>query len=208
MILSHALRAVSKTSSLSTSFVDANALNNQTSDLSRTLTLSTHSVGDMLIVMTGNRTATPPTLLSGYTNIVSDGNTVSGASRSYRVQYKIATTTSETISWTGAYGFIVAVRNATSIGVTNTNIAGSGSTLDIADLSGLNTSGSASLLAGTYVSSGMTTTSPPYQLYAPSSTSNRFAAIIQNNTNSSVINETITSSISLLNMTWAIELLT
>lgn len=204
MILSHALRAVQK--SKPTSFVDANALTNQTSDASRTLTLSTHSVGDMLVVMTGNRTATSPTLLSGYTNIVSDFNTQT-ATRSYRVQYKIATTTSETISWTGAYGFIVAVRNATSIGVTNTyKAAAVSSTMPLPDLTGLDVSGNASVLAGTYYSSGITSTTSPYTVYAPSGTANRFAAVIQGNTNASITGETITG-ISSNHTTWAIELL-
>lgn len=205
MILSHALRAVQKTSSISTLFVDANALANQTSDASRTLTLSTHNVGDMLVVMTGNRTGTPPTLLSGYTNIASDFS--SGTVRSYRVQYKIATTTSETISWTGAYGFIVAVRNATSIGVTNTyKAAATGGTIPLPDLTSLNVSGSSSILAGSYYSDGVSSTTSPYSVYAPSGTSNRFAAFIQGNTNSSLTSKTITG-ITAAHITWAIELL-
>ncbi len=207
MILSHALRTIPKTTK--TLFVDGNSIANQASDSSRTLTLSTHNIGDMLIAMIGNRTATPPTLLSGYTNIVSDGNTASGASRSYRVQYKIATTTSETISWTGAYGFIVAVRNATSIGVTNVvDISSSSTSPPLPDLTGLNTSGNESVIAGSYLSSAVTGGTSPYILYAPSSTANRFAVYVENNTNASLTSKTLNTSLAAMHITWAIELLT
>lgn len=206
MILSHALRAVSKSASLPTSFVDATSLTNQTSNNSRTLTLSTHSVGDMLVAMIGNRTSTAPTLLSGYTDIAAAG--IGGTvSRSYRVQYKIATTTSETISWTGAYGFIVAIRNATAIGVNNKyGTSQLGGTVPLPDLTGLDVSGNASILAGTFISSGVTDTTSPYTVYAPSGTANRFAAFIQGNTNSSLTSKTITGPVA-PHISWAIELI-
>ncbi len=170
------------------------------SDASRSLTLSTGiRVGDMLVAMCGNRTTTAPTLLSGYTNIVAVNST---NSRSIRVQHKFATSTSETISWTGAYGYLMVLSNAYRIGQTNT-INGTGTsttTISLPDLSGLNTSGNGFILAGTF-SLNVTAVSSPYSVLST------IAGYIEKNTNSSLTGETITLGGNTVPVTYAIEFL-
>lgn len=184
-------------------FLSGTSLVSQTSDASRSLTLNTgFQIGDMLVAMTGNRTATPPTLLSNYTNIVSNG-VASPSTRSFRVQYKIATSTSETITWTGAYGFLVALKNAYRIGKTNTvalTTAGA-ATVSLPDLTSLEVSGNSYILAGLYLSSGITSVTSPYTLISD------YAVNIAKNTNSSLTSKTITTSGSNVWLSFAIEFL-
>lgn len=178
-------------------------LTNQTSNASRTLTLNSgFAVGDMLVAMTGNRNATPPTLLSGYTDIVSLGDEEAGVNRSFRVQYKIATSTSETITWTGATGYLIAFKNATNIGQAQTknNNTTSGS-LSLPDLSGLQTSNRCFILAGSYATGVYTAVTTPYTLFSP------YGAQVTQNNNSSITNEVLTSSASLVSITYAIEII-
>jgi len=141
---------------------------NQTTDASRTLTLSPVNIGDMLVVMTANRTASAPTLLSGYTNILISNSNPSIASdnrRSLRLQYKMASSTSETINWTGAYGFIVALRNVTTVGSFNSlSTTNTGFTVNLPTLAGLTPSSNSYILAGIYTSSGSVSVSSPYTM--------------------------------------------
>lgn len=185
-------------------FLSGTNLTNQTSDASRSLTLNTgFAAGDMLVAMTGNRTATPPTLLSDYTSIVSDG-IASPATRSFRVQYKFATSTSETITWTGAYGFLVSLRNSYSVGKTNTVALTSAAagTISLPDLTDLDVSMNSYVLAGMYVSSGRTSVSSPYALISD------YAADISKNTNSSLTSKTMsTTSSTNVWLSFAIEFL-
>lgn len=178
-------------------------LANQTSDSSRTLTLNSgFAVGDMLVAMTGNRSLTPPTLLSGYTDIVSLGRTVSGASRSFRVQYKIATSTSETITWTGATGFLIAFKNATRIGQAQTfGENANGSTFKLPDLTNLQVSNRCFILAGSYVTGIYTAVTTPYTLFSP------YGAQVPQNNNASITGETMTASAQLVNISFAIEII-
>lgn len=196
-MLSSILRGASRSP---ITFLAGTSLANQTSDATRTLTLSSgFQVGDMLVAMTGNRTATPPALLSGYTNITS--NAVS-TPRSTRVQYKFATSTSETITWTGAYGFLIVLKNAYRIGATNTSaILTSGTTVSLPDLTNLQTNGNNYILAGTYLSQNFTSTSSPYVLLGD------YAVNISKNTNSSLTSKTITNTGSMVTLTYAIEFL-
>lgn len=181
--------------------VASTSLTNQTSDASRTLTLSSgFQVGDTLVAMTANRstTVTAPTLLSGYTNIIAVGS--SGTNRNLRVQYKTATSTSETITWTGAYGWLIAIRNFQSIGQTNsTSSTTSSTTMTLPNLSGLQTDGKSLIIAGAYFSSGYTSTTTPYTLLGD------FAANVTKNTDSALTGETITAAAAGVQVLYAIE---
>jgi hypothetical protein len=178
-------------------------LANQTSNDSRTLTLNSgFAVGDMLIAMTGNRTTTPPTLLSGYTDIVSLGDEEGSANRSFRVQYKIATSTSETITWTGATGYLIAFKNATRIGQAQTlNDNSNGSIMRLPDLNNLQTSNRCFILAGSYPTGIYTEVTTPYTLFSP------YGARISQNNNSSITGELLTASSQLVNIAYAIEII-
>lgn len=196
-MLSSILRGASRSP---ITFLTGTSLANQTSDATRTLTLSSgFQVGDMLVAMTGNRTATPPELLSGYTNITSNAVTTP---RSTRVQYKFATSTSETITWIGAYGFLIVLKNAYRIGVTNT-IASitSGLTISLPDLTNLQTNGNNYILAGAYTSAGISSASSPYTLLG------NYAVNISKNKDSSLTSKTITMATSTVTLTYAIEFL-
>lgn len=178
-------------------------LTNQTSDASRTLTLSSgFAIGDMMIAMIANRTSPAPALLSGYTNIGSYSDY--GNNRSLRLQYKIATSTSESITWTGAYGYLIAFKNATRIGQSSVGFTLSGTTISLPNLSNLDTTGKGYIIAGSYLVSIYTSVSSPYTLLVSGSTN--IAAYVDNNTNSSLTSKTITASGSIAN-SYAIELL-
>lgn len=174
-------------------------LTNQTSDSSRTLTITTHQVGDMLIALTGNRTTTAPALLSNYTNITSTNN---AQARSLRVQFKFATDASESITWTGAYGYIIAVRCASSVIQSNTtNVNSNATTIELPNLSNLDTSGKGLIIAGTYVTNIITAITSPYTVV------NSTFGIISNNSSSDQTSKTITASSSIARSTFAIEIL-
>ncbi|TCP16930.1 hypothetical protein EV674_11569 [Simplicispira metamorpha] len=177
-------------------------LTNQGADASRTLTITGHSVGDVLIAMTANRTSTPAALLAGYTDIVSLG----GGSRSFRVQYKVATATSESITWTGAYGYLMAVRGFAGIGASGTLSSAFGSTLPLPDLDGLDTGGTSLVVAGGFASSGQTAVDAPYELLSSSNNpTGKCVAVVKNNTAASLVGKTITQGGG-TGLTYAIEL--
>lgn len=178
-------------------------LANQASDATRTLTLSSgFQIGDMLVAMTGRRNSSPPSQLSGYTDIVSVRETFSGSGRSLRVQYKIARSTSETITWNGAYGYLLAFRNARAVGQAATfSSSASVTTISLPTLTGLRAQGREFVLAGSYVTSDYTSATTPYRLLSV------YGAQIPNNTNSSVTGASIVSSTSQIAMSYAVELI-
>jgi hypothetical protein len=177
-------------------------ITNQSSDATRTLTLSSgFAAGDMLVSMTGNRAATPPTLLSGYTAIVSV--TAANGSRSQRLQYKIAASSSETISWTGAYGYLLVLRNATRIGRSGVVSTSALSTVPLPELSDLDTSGRGFILAGSYPVGTYSGVTAPYTLLLSGSTN--LGAFIQQNTDSSLVSKTLSGV--LFNSSYAAEFL-
>ncbi len=185
--------------------VTSTALAPKASDASQSLSVSSIAVNDMVVAITANRTGTAPTLLSGYTNILSVNSVAyTGNQRSFRLQYKKATSTSESITWTGAYGMLVVLRNANSIGSTNSNNP-TGSTLlttiPLPDLSSLNTSGKGYVLAGTYLCSAFTGTTSPYALIGS------IAASVVKNTSGSLTSKTITTSNAHMAITFACEFL-
>jgi len=123
----------------------------QTSDASRTMTLSSGvQVGDMILAMTANRSSTPPVTSAGYTSIVA-ATLNTGAGRSINLQYKFATSSSESISWTGAYGSLLCLKNAKTIGKFRTESGGTvSSTVDITHLNSTDNSGNGFIMAGNY----------------------------------------------------------
>jgi hypothetical protein len=159
------LRSASGNLDPAVSFVAGVRLPNETSDGVRSLTLDYgFRSGDLLVAMTGARSATPATL-AGYTSIVSGSmQTVflPRQTRSFRVQSKIAISTSETITWTGASGYLIAFRNFTAIGKTGTvQSTTNATTHPLPDLVDLDTSGVGFILAGGYLTGlSYTATSP------------------------------------------------
>lgn len=185
--MSGIMQAIIGTGKSAVQFRAAVQLVNQTSDANRTLTLNTVSPGDMLVAMTANRQGTAPALLSGYTNI---RNADSADSRSLRVQFKIATSTSETISWNGAYGFLASFRFATRIGqVTGVNSTGTlNNPFPLADITGLNTSGVGFILSGYYLANGWSNATGGYSIL--NGDTDGFAAGKSNNTSSFIFSAT------------------
>jgi hypothetical protein len=162
---------------------------NQVSDAARTLTLLGESLnaGDMLVAMTANRTAVAPALLAGYTSIT----VFEGSTRATRVQYKIYTSGSETINWTGAYGYLLALHDATSIGQAQAGSTATGTTVPLPDLTGLDTTGRGMIIAGSYVV-GYTAVTAPYTFIVSGTTN--MVAHLPSNTLSSLTGETITQA--------------
>ena len=200
MIAAIAFSPVSTVNAQTVEYLTGVNLANQASDAARTLTLSGgFSTGDFLVAMTANRTDTAPALLPGYTDIVFNNNP---GNRSLRMQYKIATGSSETISWTGAYGYILAFSNATRIGAKNTvNDTSLSSTLQIPDLIGLTNNGRGFILAGAYFTDLYTSTTSPYALFNP------FGVSLEGNTFSSITGKTLSISSRADKSLYAIEIL-
>ena len=203
------LRGAGGVTVLPVQFLSVQGMTYVSSDAARSITLNTgFQAGDFLLAVTSTRTSTPAALLSGYTNILTTG-TVAG--RGVRVQYKIATTTSETINFTGATGYIMAFRNVKSIGQTNIlNTANFQTTHAIPDLTGLDDRGTSYIWYANYLSliSGVgttiTTVSSPYQVFT---TSGSLSAYVENNTSSSLTGKTVSYSASnTYEATFAIEL--
>lgn len=193
------------------SFVTSTELQFQSADASRTLTVTGIETGDFLFSMTANRASTAPTLSSGYTNITTSDGVYSSGYRSLRLQYKIASSTSDSITWTGAYGMLVVCRNVSGVGqYTTYSEALSESTSHlIPGMSGLVNNGTSMLLGGSYISGNYyTSVTSPWVL------KNNSFAILTENTLSSYTGNIATGSGtyfmdfsgSLVKNYWAIEL--
>jgi hypothetical protein len=191
----------------SVEYVTQANISSQSSDASRTLTINSgFNVGDVIIAMTGNLTSTPPSVASGYTDIISRGgswllfNTV--YRRSIRLQYKIATSTTESISWIGAYGWMVILRNFTGIGQSASFYQGAlSSTPPTPSISGLDTSGRGYLITTTYLSNGITGVDSPYSLISP------FGGVISENTASSLPSVDFSASVNVFDLSAVVEVL-
>lgn len=181
-------------------------LPNQIADSSRSLTLSSgFSSGNMLVAMTGSRSSTPPALLSGYTNIAVEVANVSTTYRNFRLQYKIANSTSETINWTGAYGYLLAL-SATQLGVSNSTSLNSANNLhSIPALTGLNTSGVGLILAGTHVVDLYSSATSPYGPILSGSTS--LCVGVQQNTTAILQGRSFVLSSTVVQVDYAAEFL-
>ncbi|TGN62337.1 hypothetical protein E4L95_07065 [Paracoccus liaowanqingii] len=168
------------------SFVDGVALPNMTANGVQSLTLNTHQPGDMIVAVTANRELNaPPALLDGYTEAVSGVSLGTSASgwRGFRVQTKVATSASETINWTGAYGFLIALRGARNVGRVCRTLWAAAPTSNwaVPQLYDLDTSGVGFLLSGLLGGEGVTSVTAPYQLLPPPSTARRFAGFLAEN---------------------------
>lgn len=171
------------------------------SDGSRSLTINGIQSGDLIIAGTGNRTTTPPTLLSGFTSI-RDNSVTDPVDRSVRIQWRTATSTSLTINWTGSYGGLWAFRNASSIGSSNT-LAIDGSTtttVSLPNLSGLQSTGTSAILAGPFVMDLCSAVDSPFTLVDDN------AGLVLNNTRT-FSSESITVTTAVPQLTWAVEIL-
>jgi hypothetical protein len=185
-------------------FLSGIRIENQDSNDTRTLTLSSgFDVGDLLVAMIANRgISVTPTTLSGYTSIVAQSAGTGDNERRFRVQRKIATGTSETITWNGAYGYLIAFRNFTRIGRTGTNSGTtSGFSQPLPNLTSLDTSSSGFILAGSYATGNFTASSPYTQLSG-------VGVQIPRNTSASLTSRTLfTTPLSLFVLNYAIEIL-
>ena len=181
------------------------SLTNQTSDATRTLTLSNIAVGDMLIAMTARRTGTPPILAAGWTNIT----TAATNSRALRMQLKIAAATTESVVWTGAYGYMVALKNARVIGKTGTAIGNDSVTVQpIPALAALDTSGTSLILAGGWATSVTTGADAPFAvLYPTNAPASGCAVYVQGNTEAALSGKTFTWASSGDPASYAVEIL-
>lgn len=193
---------INDTTSTLPTYISSQTLVNQTADASRTLTNTNHQIGDMIVAFIGNRIATAPALLSGYTNITSRDVSNGTNSRSWRLQYKFATSASESITWTGAYGLMIVIRNASSIGQVNSRFTtATGFTINLPDLNNLDTTARGIILAGTYLMNVATAMTSPYTI------TNSSFGLISNNILSSQASKTITLNTTVVDTSWAVEIL-
>ena len=186
------------------SIVAVESLPNQGSDAVRSLTLTGHQPGDLLIAMTAARAATAPAALpTPWASILTVAST-----RGLRLSAKTATEVSEAIDWTGAYGYLLALRNASGIGAFNTQSGTSGTVQPIPALSGLDTSGKALILAGGWATSVTTAADAPFQLlYPPQTPTNACAVFAPENKASALSGKTFTWSATGSPASYAVEIL-
>jgi len=137
---------------------------NAAADASLTLAAPAHIPGDYLIAITGNRTATPPAVVSGFTDLGGQAASIASGTRSLRVQYLVATSTALTISYVGSYAHIWVIRGARKLGAFNMYRADTASgVIPIPDLTGLARSES-TIIASTYVAGLTTSVTSPFAL--------------------------------------------
>lgn len=203
MLFHQLLRACSKP--LPVSIVGVVSLPLQNSDAERSITLTGHQSGDLLIAMIANQKdlVSPVPLPAPWTSILTAEN-----DRLLRLSYKIATAGSDTISWLGNCGYLLALRNASAIGIFNTYAFGtSSSTQPIPALSGLDTSGTSLVLAGGRHSSTIAADAPFQLLYPPETPADACAVFVPENTASDLSGKTFTTQRPSLRSNYAIEIL-
>lgn len=159
----------------------------QSSNATRTLTLSGISVGDMLFAATSSLTSTSG-LLTGYTSILLQRNTT--FNRSMRCQYKIATSTSETITWTGSSGCLVAIPGMSTTGQARGRFYQTATSVSLVSstFSGWNTSGTSFLIGGVFINGDIASVSSPFSILSSTSYSGsnaNYSVAIPGNTKSS-----------------------
>lgn len=182
-------------------FVGENSFTSIT-DTTRTLTLSGLNPGDMVVAVTGNRISSVPPLPSGWSNITGDTTSVSGADRSLRVQYRFATSTSQSITALCSNIAMIGLRNASTIGQYNTYSDGNIVTsLRIPSLAGLDTSGVGFLYAGSYVTTYYTSVTSPWSLLSNA------GVYVSDNTSSSIFNDFVDFSTNVASLSFALEIL-
>lgn len=183
------------------------------STATRNLSITSHQIGDMIIAMTSIAGSAAPALLSGYTNIVVSNG--SGATvRSIRLQFKFATSSTESITYSGGKGYMIAVRNATRIGQVNTInqavMEAANTRWSIPDLSNLNDSNSKLIIAGSYeFEPGATFYGTPTSPYIRFTTSNNNVCFVYANKNNqtSLTSKSCSCSFTMIRNHYAIEIL-
>jgi hypothetical protein len=166
-------------------------------EVSGDITLPALNSNQMIVFMERGNTSTPPATRSGFTSIITNSNAT--ANRSMNVQYRIGGS-SETISTATAANYAV-FNNATEIGATAV-FSNSSSTnpLPIPAISGLNTSGNSLVYATAYFTTPITSVGSPYTVI------NSVGAYIEENTSSSLLQNSFTISQSVFHISVAIEL--
>jgi hypothetical protein len=166
-------------------------------DVSGDITLPALNSNQMIVFMERGNSEFPPATRSGFTSILTNSN--ADAKRSMNVQYRIGGS-SETISTATAANYAV-FNNATEIGATAV-FSNSSSTnpLPIPAISGLNTSGNSLVYATAYFTTPITSVGSPYTVI------NSVGAYIEENTSSSLLQNSFTISQSVFHISVAIEL--
>ena len=183
-------------------YVTTSATGNVTSSSNRTLTLTGLSAGDVVIGMISNRSSSAPATSSGYISITTNTAGFFGNYRSIRLQYKVVTGSSETMSWLGYGGLAVAYRNFTGIGqVGNYSSTFPTSSVPTPAMSSLDTSGRGLVFVVTYAIGVINSISSPYTVRF-----NTWGAAA-NNTLSSISSKTMGLSASVYPVSTAIEIL-
>lgn len=134
----------------------------------KNLTTNTHNTGDMLIAMTF--TTGGYVTLPGFTAFTT-GRTKFGTTylnQYCTLQYKIADSSSESVSFTGYGGYLLSFANATAIGTQGFyqayNDRVGGVVIPIPAMSGLNTGGDAMIVACDCYAFGITAADAPYSI--------------------------------------------
>jgi len=179
------------------------------------LTSVSHEPGDYIIFVNGNdggfSQVSPPPLTSGYTNLVQSPVWF----RTFRVQYKVATTSGTETVVSDDFGLLIIVRNAMSVGQSAyLQPFAFSATLGIPNLSGLDTTSSL-VLAGSFNPRTTTTddfssVTSPFALKesVANNTNTIFSyAAIENNTSTSYSGKTLSLPSGEYTGTWAIELI-
>jgi hypothetical protein len=156
----------------------------------------------MLVILNGSQSSTPPALLSGYTNVLTEVNT--SGNRAVRVQYKISDG-SESSAAVSFYGGAYVLRNASSIVQSSSRVGTTSNNMVIPQLTNCSTSGTNLILAGSFIAT-LGTLTPPSGFQAATNGSTLQGAYIANNTNSSTpLGSTFTFTTSSADLTWILE---
>jgi hypothetical protein len=165
------------------------------------LPVPAHNAGDWLVVVRGNQAATPPALLSGYTDLGTFVADTSLADRAARVQYIVSDGTITSVS-SSFYNFVAVIRGASSVGqsaFSNTTVVGTSTTRTLPALTGLTTGVGNLILGGSYP--GTVASGSNYD-FLPN-----FGMQITGPTPSDISDATVTFSSNIFNSAFAIEFL-
>lgn len=152
----------------------------------RSLTLSGINVGDMLFAAT--RVSGFPGVLQGYTSIAAQFQSAFNIGERY--QFKIATSTSETITWSGQGGCLVAIPGMTQIGQQSSRFFQQAQTVSLLSTtrSNFNTTGTSFLIGGISQHADIASVSSPFLIAKSASCSGtnvNYGVFIKGNTKSS-----------------------
>lgn len=175
-------------------------INSSFASSATSLSVPAHQSGDVILFINGNQLASPPTLSSDFINIGEGSGTVTGSSRSYRLQYKVSDGLLATLP-ISFYGVVFIIRNFTGVRkFQNFYKSESDTTLEIGSLGSLLSNGTSLVIAGTYIGNVVSSVPSPYTLYSNN------GVYVQNNTNPTISNTVMTVSAATINLLWAVEI--